>query len=84
VLELLEEARLGDAAYRDVAVRVVGIPADRFVEHGSVDQLRRLLRLDAPGIAKQIRETLVRLKAAPEAAAVAPTADLERPGARAS
>jgi 1-deoxy-D-xylulose-5-phosphate synthase len=69
VLELLEEARLADPAYREVAVRIVGIPAETFVEHGSVDQLRRLLRLDAPGIADQIRETLVRLRATPDAAA---------------
>ena len=65
VLELLEEARLADPAYRDVAVRIVGIPAERFVDHGSVDQLRHLLRLDAAGIADQIRETLVRLRAVP-------------------
>jgi 1-deoxy-D-xylulose-5-phosphate synthase len=65
VLELLEEARLADPAYRDVAVRIVGIPAERFVDHGSVDQLRQLLRLDAAGIAEQIRETLVRLRAVP-------------------
>jgi 1-deoxy-D-xylulose-5-phosphate synthase len=78
VLELIEEARLADPAYRDVSVRVVGIPADRFVEHGSVDQLRRLLRLDSAGIAKQIRETLVRLGGTPEAVAVAPAANPER------
>ncbi len=65
VLEVLEEARVADPAYRNVAVRIVGIPAETFVEHGSVDQLRRLLRLDAPGIADQIRETLVRLRATP-------------------
>jgi 1-deoxy-D-xylulose-5-phosphate synthase len=65
VLELIEEARLSDAAYRDVAVRIVGIPADHFVEHGSVDRLRQILRLDAAGIADQIRETLVRLRATP-------------------
>jgi hypothetical protein len=35
------------------------------VEHGSVDKLRQLLRLDAAGIAEQIRETLVRLRAVP-------------------
>ncbi len=63
VLELIEEARLADPAYRDVAVRIVGIPADRFVDHGSVDDLRRLLRLDAAGIAGQIRETLARMRA---------------------
>jgi deoxyxylulose-5-phosphate synthase len=82
VLELLEEARLADPAYRDVSVRIVGIPADRFIEHGSVDQLRRLLRLDPAGIAKQIRETLARLGATPEAVAVAPTANRARTGAR--
>jgi 1-deoxy-D-xylulose-5-phosphate synthase len=65
VLELIEEARLSDAAYRDVAVRIIGIPADRFVEHGSVDRLRQILRLDAAGIAGQIRETMVRLRATP-------------------
>ena len=65
VLELIEEARLSDPVYRDVAVRIIGIPSGRFVEHGSVDQLRRILRLDAAGIAGQIRETLVRLRALP-------------------
>ncbi len=72
VLELLEEARASDAAYREVVVRIIGIPPDRFVEHGSVDQLRRLLRLDSEGIAEQIRETMVRLRAVPAAAGVAP------------
>ena len=65
VLELLEEARLADPAYREVALRIVGIPGDRFVEHGSVADLRRLLRLDAAGIAAQVRETLAILHAAP-------------------
>jgi 1-deoxy-D-xylulose-5-phosphate synthase len=65
VLEILEEARLADPIYRDVAVRIIGIPADRFVEHGSVDQLRHLLRLDAAGIAEQIRESLARMRAVP-------------------
>jgi 1-deoxy-D-xylulose-5-phosphate synthase len=65
VLELLEEVRVADPAYRDVSVRIVGIPADRFVDHGSVDDLRRLLRLDASGIAGQIRETLARMRATP-------------------
>jgi 1-deoxy-D-xylulose-5-phosphate synthase len=65
VLALVEDARLSDPAYRDVAVRIVGIPAEHFVEHGSVDQLRRILRLDGAGIADQIRETLTRLRAVP-------------------
>jgi deoxyxylulose-5-phosphate synthase len=68
-LELLEEARLSDPGYRDVSVRIVGIPADHFVDHGSVDQLRHLLKLDSTGIADQIRETLTRMKASPKRAA---------------
>ena len=66
VLELLEEARLTDAAYREVAVRVIGIPGDRFVDHGSVADLRRLLRLDPAGLASQVRDTLEILKATPD------------------
>jgi 1-deoxy-D-xylulose-5-phosphate synthase len=66
VLELIEEARLSDRAYRDVAVRIVGIPGDRFVDHGSVSDLRRMLRLDAAGLADQVRETLSSLRAEPE------------------
>ena len=65
VLELFEEARLTDGALRDVAVRIVGIPGDRFVDHGSVADLRRVLRLDAPGLADQVRETLGALQATP-------------------
>ena len=58
VLELLEEARFADPAYRDVPLKIVGLPADRFIDHGSVSDLRRLLRIDAAGIEAQIRETL--------------------------
>jgi len=71
VLELVEDARLADPAYRDVAVRIVGIPGDRFVDHGSVTDLRRVLRLDAPGLAAQVREALETLRASPR--------DAERP-----
>jgi 1-deoxy-D-xylulose-5-phosphate synthase len=74
VLELLEEARLADPAYRDVALKIIGIPGDRFVDHGSVKDLRRRIRLDAEGIAGQIGETLATLRATPgrqEAAASA-------------
>ena len=70
VLELVEEARVSDTAYRDVTVRIVGIPADKFVDHGSVDDLRRLLRLDSAGIAAQIRETLGRMRVTPAGANV--------------
>jgi 1-deoxy-D-xylulose-5-phosphate synthase len=72
VLEVIEEARMVDPAYREVSVRVVGIPAETFVDHGSVDQLRELLRLDAAGIAGQIRETLGRLQAVPSGASSGP------------
>ncbi len=65
VLELFEEARVADPVYREVAVRIIGIPADRFVEHGSVDQLRRMLGLDSEGIARQVGETLARMRAVP-------------------
>ncbi len=83
VLEVMEEARTADPAYRDVAVRIVGIPADKFVDHGSVDDLRRLLRLDAAGIASQIRETLSRLRATPKSgpAGVAVAGRSETPSA---
>ena len=39
-------------------MRIVGIPGDRFVDHGSVVDLRRALRLDADGLAGQVREAL--------------------------
>ncbi|HEY4944838.1 MAG TPA: 1-deoxy-D-xylulose-5-phosphate synthase [Candidatus Limnocylindrales bacterium] len=65
VLEVLEEARLADAAFREVSLRIVGIPGDRFVDHGSVGDLRRLIRLDSAGILEQVRETLALLRATP-------------------
>ena len=69
VLELLEEARFADAAFRELAVRLVGIPGDRFVDHGSVADLRRLLRLDVDGIAAQVREGAAALRLSPRKAA---------------
>ena len=71
VLELLEEARLADPAYREVALRIVGIPGERFVDHGSVADLRRVLRLDAAGLAEQVREALAMLRATPGRSEVA-------------
>jgi 1-deoxy-D-xylulose-5-phosphate synthase len=65
VLEAIEEARLTDAALRQTAVRILGIPADRFVDHGAVADLRRMLRLDAPGLTAQVREAVAALSLAP-------------------
>jgi 1-deoxy-D-xylulose-5-phosphate synthase len=80
VLETLEAARLSDPALRDVAVRIIGIPAGRFVDHGSVKDLRRVLRLDAAGLATLVRETLDTLGLALPAPVPAPAAAAEVPG----
>jgi 1-deoxy-D-xylulose-5-phosphate synthase len=58
VLEAFEEARLADPAYREVPVRILGIPGDRFVDHGSVTDLRRVIRLDVAGLLGQVEEAL--------------------------
>ncbi len=65
ILEAVEEARLSDPALRDVPVRILGIPGGAFVDHGSVADLRRVLRLDGDGLAAQVRETLATLRLAP-------------------
>jgi 1-deoxy-D-xylulose-5-phosphate synthase len=65
VLEAVEETRLTDVALRDIPVRILGIPGGAFVDHGSVADLRRVLRLDAQGLAEQVRETLAAIGAAP-------------------
>jgi 1-deoxy-D-xylulose-5-phosphate synthase len=70
VLEAIEDARLTDPALRDTSVRILGIPADRFVDHGAVADLRRMLRLDAPGLAEQVREVVAALSLAPSRPAV--------------
>jgi 1-deoxy-D-xylulose-5-phosphate synthase len=75
VLEAIEEARLTDPTLRETTVRIVGIPGDRFVDHGSVGDLRRMLRLDADGIAAQVLEAATALglePAAPPLAEAAP------------
>jgi len=65
VLEAIETARIEDSTLRDVPVRIIGIPAGRFVDHGSVTDLRRVLRLDGAGLAEQVRETLSAIGAQP-------------------
>jgi 1-deoxy-D-xylulose-5-phosphate synthase len=47
ILELLNEAGV-----ENVRVKRIGLP-DRFVEHGSLAQLRKICGLDASGIAKE-------------------------------
>ena len=44
-----------------MSVRILGIPGDRFVDHGAVSDLRRLIRLDVPGLTAQVSEALVAL-----------------------
>ncbi len=73
VLEAFEEARLGEPALRDVPVRILGIPGGAFVDHGSVADLRRVLRLDPAGLADQVTETLAEIGAHP-ATTAAPAA----------
>jgi 1-deoxy-D-xylulose-5-phosphate synthase len=65
VLEAIEEARLTDAALRETSVRILGIPGDRFVDHGAVGDLRRMLRLDAAGLEEQVREAISTLALEP-------------------
>jgi 1-deoxy-D-xylulose-5-phosphate synthase len=64
VLELLSDA--ADPAVTPV-VRRIGIPAGRFVEHGSVADLRRVLRLDEAGIRAQVEEAIGSLGLTPTA-----------------
>jgi 1-deoxy-D-xylulose-5-phosphate synthase len=68
VLEAIEDARLTDPDLRRTAVRLLGIPADRFVDHGAVGDLRKLLRLDVKGLAAQVRETAAALGLEPSGA----------------
>lgn len=61
VLEALEDARVVDVGLRTTTVRMLGIPGDRFVDHGAVADLRRMLRLDVDGLEAQVREAAVAL-----------------------
>jgi 1-deoxy-D-xylulose-5-phosphate synthase len=70
VLEAITDAALADETLRGLPVRIIGLPGDKFVDHGSVTDLRRMLRLDALGIAEQIRETAAAAGIAPSRAKV--------------
>ncbi len=62
VLELLADA--SPPAARP-AVRRIGIPAGSFVDHGSVSDLRRVIRLDDAGIRAQVQEAIAAMGLAP-------------------
>jgi 1-deoxy-D-xylulose-5-phosphate synthase len=55
VLEVLADADGVDAV---PPLKRIGLPDGRFVDHGSVSDLRRLVRIDAPGIKEQIDEAI--------------------------
>ncbi len=65
VLEALAVRGLSDAEIRAVPVLIIGIPPDRFVDHGSVSDLRRSIRLDVDGIEGQVLEALALMGAKP-------------------
>jgi len=67
VLEALEEARLTEPALRETALRIIGIPGGRFVDHGAVGDLRQRLRLDVAGLESQVREAIETLGLQPTA-----------------
>ncbi|HET7676669.1 MAG TPA: 1-deoxy-D-xylulose-5-phosphate synthase [Candidatus Limnocylindrales bacterium] len=71
VLEALAEAALSEPTLLGIPVRLVGLPADRFVDHGSVSDLRRITRLDTDGIEAQVREAIKALHLRPAGATVA-------------
>jgi len=56
VLELITEAALQDETLRGLPVQIIGLPGNKFVDHGAVGDLRHTLRLDVEGIAEQVRE----------------------------
>jgi 1-deoxy-D-xylulose-5-phosphate synthase len=56
VLEAIAEAALTEESLRGLAVRIIGLPGNRFVDHGAVGDLRRTLLLDVEGIGGQVRE----------------------------
>jgi 1-deoxy-D-xylulose-5-phosphate synthase len=67
VLEVLADA---DDATARTPLKRIGLPDGKFVDHGSVGDLRRLVRIDAPGIKEQIDEALAAHGLAPSGVAV--------------
>ena len=65
VLEALAVAGLTDPTVRAVPVKLIGLPAGRFVDHASATDLRRVLRLDVAGITEQLREAVAEAGIAP-------------------
>jgi 1-deoxy-D-xylulose-5-phosphate synthase len=69
VLEVLAEARTAGAVLGPApSVLRIGIPAGRFIDHGAVADLRRVLRLDEPGIQAQVEEAILALGLRPPVA----------------
>jgi len=67
VLEVLADA---DGVAAIAPVKRIGLPDGKFVDHGSVADLRALVRIDAPGIRAQIEEVIAAHGLAPGAAPV--------------
>jgi 1-deoxy-D-xylulose-5-phosphate synthase len=65
VLETVNEVALAEPGLREVPVRIIGLPADRFVDHGAVGDLRRTLGLDSEGILEQVHAAITDLRLAP-------------------
>ena len=55
VLEVLADA---DDVEALAPLKRIGLPDGSFVDHGSVSDLRRQVRIDAPGIREQIDEAI--------------------------
>jgi 1-deoxy-D-xylulose-5-phosphate synthase len=67
VLEVLADA---DVADRSAPVKRIGLPDGKFVDHGSVTDLRALVRIDVPGIRAQVEEAIAAHGLAPGVATV--------------
>src|SRR4029078_5119947 len=62
VLDLLADSGLADSSLRGLPVRLIGLPGAKFVDHASAADLRRVLRIDTPGITAQIHEGIETLR----------------------